>query len=349
MLARWLLMTLVLVLLAPPAWGLQPRTRPNRDAVSPGSRPNVPRRRRPRRPRRPRPPKPPPAEDLDRAVVRWHARGTSGQSAPRFITARELAFEARLEALAAHTTKTAPYTNKDLRAALQRHISENMLASLPVDPKPTPKQVATYAEFARKHIVERIASEIEGPAEAKLAYGLAKMDEARRAEGISREELDALLRRRARASWYLDRMVAPMLRPSELDLREAHRRGETPFTQQPFDEVKDPIERWYVSARLQAALERYFTNVRSRVTVVVIGRPPQVAASGDEKKAKRGQRAKRRERTKRRARARKRARRRDGKRATTRWRMRTRSRNRGPFARRPSVSRNKRHAPQRAR
>lgn len=289
---RWLLSLLVVLLVAPPALALQPRTRPSRDGAAPSRRRPV-KRRRPRKPKKPRPP---PAEDLDRAVVRWHARGTGGVKKPRFITARELAFEARLEALTAHTTKTAPYTNKDLRAALQRHISENMLASLPVNPKPTPKQVASYAESARELIVQRIASDVEGTAEERRAHGLGKIDDARKAEGISREELDALLRRRARASWYLDRMVAPMLQPSELDLREAHRRGETPFTAQPFDEVKEPIRRWYVSARLQAALERYFRNVRSRVTVLVIGRPPRVESKqkAKSKKKKKKKKARRR-------------------------------------------------------
>lgn len=278
---------LTTVLVAPPALALQPRQRPTAADGASGPPPQRrPTQRRPtgrrppgRRPGQPAPkaePELPPAEDLDRAVIRWYAQSRGGAEHPKFITARELAFEARLEALTSHSSQTASYSNKDIRAAVQRHISESMLASLPVSVKPTPKQVASYAERARELIAQRIASELEDKTvEERRVYGLQKLDAARRAEGISREELDSLLRRRARASWYLDQMVAPMLKPTELDLREAHLRGETPFTAQPFDQVRDAIERWYVSARLAAALDRYFRNVRSRVHVVVIHRPPR--------------------------------------------------------------------------
>lgn len=274
--ANRLAIALFTLLLAAPASAMQPRGGPDRAEPAPTRRApprvNKGRRRLPQKPAKPAQP----AEDLDRAVIRWYARSTGGVAKPKFITARELAFEARLEALTAQSTQTAPYTAKDIRSAIQRHISETMLASLPVSDKPTPRQVASYAEAARELIAQRIAADAgDKPFDELRALGLAKLDAARRAEGISREELDALLRRRARASWYLDKMVAPMLKPTELDLREAHRRGETPFTAQPFDEVRDAIERWYVSARLATALDRYFRNVRSRVRVFVIGRPPR--------------------------------------------------------------------------
>jgi hypothetical protein len=296
------------VLIASDGMALQPRTRPNRGDVPSTSRPRRPRRPRVPRRRRRQQQKTAPVqrvEDIDRTVIRWYARGTGGVAKPRFITARELAFEARLESLTTQSTSTTPYTSKDIRAAIQRHVSETMLASLPVSEKPTPKQVASYAEAAREIIVQRIASElVDKTPEERRAYGMKKLDDARRVEGISREELDALLRRRARASWYLDKMVAPMLKPTEIDLREAHRRGETPFTQQPFEQVRDQIERWYLSVRLASALEQYFRNVRSRVRVVMIGRPPQgeVRAKTTEKAKKeaRATRGRSRKRTRRR-------------------------------------------------
>jgi hypothetical protein len=138
-----------------------------------------------------------------------------------------------------------------------------MLASLPVDPPPTPKQVAVYAEAARGILAQRIAN-------GDAALGAQMLDEARRAESITNEELDALLRRRARASWYLDKMIAPMLTPSELDLREVHRRGETPYTDASFADAEPQLLQWYVSTRLAGALDRYFRNARSRVKVFVI-------------------------------------------------------------------------------
>jgi hypothetical protein len=212
-------------------------------------------------------------EEVDRVVVRWFSRETGGVTKPRFIMARVLAFEARVEALSERSKLRTPFGNKHVRSAIQRHITESMLANLPVDPKPTPKQVATYAEAARTFLAQRIGK-------GDAALGNKRLDEARRAEAMTNEELDALLRRRARASWYLDKMIAPMLKPSELDLREVHRRGETPFTEMRFEDAEAQLLQWYVSTRLAAALDRYFRNARTRVKVFVIEHPSPGSAPG---------------------------------------------------------------------
>jgi hypothetical protein len=54
-----------------------------------------------------------------------------------------------------------------------------------------------------------------------------------RAESLDPGELDSLLVRRARASLYLDRMVATMLTPSDTELRIIHRTTRTPFSRSP--------------------------------------------------------------------------------------------------------------------
>jgi len=200
-------------------------------------------------------------------VVRWHSRATGGVDKPQFITARELAFEARIEALSERNPPRTPYLDKHVRAALQRHLTETVLAHLPVDPAPTPKEVGNYAENARLIIEQQVG-------------GRAKLNGAAAAEGIVSDELNALLRRRARASWYLDKMVAPMLQPSDLELRAAHKRGETPYTAQKYKDIEPQLRRWYISTRLAAALDRYYRTARSRVDVVVIGRPGAKARRG---------------------------------------------------------------------
>jgi hypothetical protein len=326
---RWpLIVALALLFDAAPALAKQPLERPRREEVTKKKRRPAKKRRRISKP----------AADIDRAVVRWSSRATGGNAKPQFITARELAFEARLEALTDASDPDQSYSDRHVRAAIQRHIAEVMLASSPVDQKPTPKQVAGYAEAARYLLTQRIALGLSSDERARLsgAEGLARWvaelflalppreeprlqalrheavartkllqadkskifdaadklargetlddEDARQlavgrltaamlAEGFGPEEFEALLRRRARASWYLDKMVAPMLKPTELDLREAHRRGETPFTNQSFDAVRDPLERWYVSTSLSTAVERYFRNARSRVQVTLIRRP----------------------------------------------------------------------------
>ncbi|NUQ79882.1 MAG: hypothetical protein HUU21_40795, partial [Polyangiaceae bacterium] len=95
---------------------------------------------------------------------------------------------------------------------------------------------------------------------------------AAEAEGLGPLELDAILLRQARASLYLDRMIAPMLEPSELELRVLLRTQTTPFRDQPFDVVAPALRRWYIGQRLSQALDAYYQNARSRVTVVMIRR-----------------------------------------------------------------------------
>src|SRR6185369_2554128 len=100
--------------------------------------------------------------------------------------------------------------------------------------------------------------------------GRDKLIAAAAAEGLSSDELDAMLRRQAKASLYLDRMVAPMLEPTDLELLALHRTGQTPFSSIPFDDVKDRMKRWYVGVRLSEALDTYYQNARSRVSIVTV-------------------------------------------------------------------------------
>jgi hypothetical protein len=194
-------------------------------------------------------------------VVRWHAPETGGAARPQFIFERELAFEARLESLADPDPEPGPYHDRHVRAALDRHIGEALLAALPVLPAPDPKQIAARAEAARGVLEQRVK-------------GHANLLAAAAAEGIGSDELDALLRRQARASLYIDKMIAPMLEPSDLDLRNLWQTGSTPFKDRPFDEIKPALSRWYVGQRLRQETEAYRQTARSRV-VINVSRGPQ--------------------------------------------------------------------------
>lgn len=198
------------------------------------------------------------ATSLDRVVARWHAAETGGAVKPQVVFERELAFEARLEALADPDAEAgAPYRERHVRAALDRHLAESLLAALAIVPKPTPSDIASRAEDARAILEQRV-------------HGRERLIAAAAAEGQSSDELDALLRRQARASLYLDRMVAPMLEPSELELRDALRSGTTPFGHQPFAAVAKPLARWYAGQKLAQALEAYLQAARARVTLVLV-------------------------------------------------------------------------------
>jgi hypothetical protein len=199
---------------------------------------------------------------LDRAVVRFSAPETGGTLSPHFIFERELAFEARLEALADRTyvpDADRPYGRHHLQAALERHIAETLLASLRIDPEPAAERIDMQIRAARVLLTEQVG-------------GALALQDAARQEGIGDLELRKLLRRRARASLYLDQMVAPMLEPSEAELRKLHRTAQTPFRGQPYREISPRLRRWYIGTRLGAAALAYYQNARARLSLEFLPR-----------------------------------------------------------------------------
>jgi hypothetical protein len=201
---------------------------------------------------------------VDRAVVRFVAPETGGPRTPRFVFERTLAFEARLEALADPDRSAAgrarAFRERHVRAALERHIAETLLSSLHIDPEPSEADLGKQTEAARRMLFERSGGPIA-------------VAQAATAEGIDSREITSLLRRQARASLYLDRMVAPMLAPSDAELRNIHRSLETPFRDHEYDEIAPALRRWYVQRRLTAALASFFQNARSRVEIDVLEAP----------------------------------------------------------------------------
>lgn len=195
---------------------------------------------------------------LDRAVVRFYAPETGGVEHPRFIYERRLAFEARLQALADQDRAgDAAYRDRHVGAALERHISEVLLASLRIEPEPPESVVARQVELARKLLIDRVGGEDA-------------LSAAQRAEGISNAEVSGMLRRQARASLYLDRMVAPMLRPSDAELEAIQRSAPAALQNEPFVRVRPLLLRWYVSKRLSSAMSSFYQEARSRVTVTLL-------------------------------------------------------------------------------
>ena len=196
---------------------------------------------------------------VERVAVRFTAPELGGARSPRFVFQRVLAFEARLAALTSGE-QIEGFRERHLTAALERHVSETLLANLRIEPEPPADLVTRQAMSARRMLEDR-------------AGGAELVSQAARAEGISERELLALFRRQARASIYLDRMVAPMLEPSMAELRALHRSGRTPWSGAPFETVQPGLRRWYVSSRLNDALQSYYQNARSRLEVVIIALP----------------------------------------------------------------------------
>jgi hypothetical protein len=195
---------------------------------------------------------------VDRVVVRFHAPETGGVERPRFISERVLAFETRLEALADQDPAAAgAYRERHISSALERHVSEVLLAALRIEPEPTEVIMGRQVELARKLMADRVG-------------GDDALSDAQRAEGISNAELSGILRRQARASLYLDRMVAPMLRPSDAELEAIQRSAPAAFQNEAFARVRPLLLRWYVSRRLASAMGSFYQEARSRVTITLL-------------------------------------------------------------------------------
>lgn len=198
---------------------------------------------------------------VDRVAARFEAPELGGADQPRFIFERILAFEARIEALAEtlsgrwNRTDT-PFEQRHVRAALERHITEEILASLPVEPPPSPDELRHRA-ISTWLMVQQLVGDRQVLLDAAFA------------EGMEMEDIERFIERRARASLYLDRMVTPMFNPSDAELREVLRSEPTPFRGKPFESVATELRRWYVSDRLSSALASFFRSARGRVKLVV--------------------------------------------------------------------------------
>jgi len=207
-----------------------------------------------------------PAQPIDRVVVRFTAPETGGVASPRFIFERELGFEARLEALADAgyaISAATPYLDRHVRSALERHMAETLLQSLEITPEPSAGDLQVRMRSARLALIEQVGGE-------------GALAELLRAESLDPGELDSLLVRRARASLYLDRMVATMLTPSDTELRIIHRTTRTPFSAQPYEVIAPLLARWYVAQRLNAAVRAFYEGARSRIKVALAALPTLV-------------------------------------------------------------------------
>jgi len=212
-----------------------------------------------------------PAQLVDRVAARFTAPETGGAARPRFIFERELAFEARLEALADASFATggaSAYLERHVRSALERHMAETLLESLEITPEPSSVDLQVRMRSVRLALMEQVGGE------AALGQLLAS-------EGLDASELTKLLARRARATLYLDRMVATMLTPSDTELRIVHRTTRTPFSAQPYEAVAPLLARWYIGQRLNSAVRAFYEGARSRITVSLAQLPQRSRESED--------------------------------------------------------------------
>jgi hypothetical protein len=90
-----------------------------------------------------------------------------------------------------------------------------------------------------------------------------------RAERLTDDDVVRLLRREARAARYLDRVVAPMLAPTDGELRALLRLRApgSPLADKPFAETRCALRSSLVGQRLGLALASFLQTSRLRVHV----------------------------------------------------------------------------------
>jgi hypothetical protein len=198
---------------------------------------------------------------LDRVAVRFFAPETGGAARPRFITDRILSFEARLLAMSEQgaSGELAPQ-ERYLRLAIDRHVTEELLSSLGIEGAKDTFDLGRLADEARLELEGRIG----GPGPLARAAAI---------EQIEPEEVQALFLRHARALYYLDRHVTPLLSPSEEQLRDAFHSAAHPYRDKKFEDARKDFVRWFVAERVKAVESTFLQTARSRVKIVIVGQP----------------------------------------------------------------------------
>jgi hypothetical protein len=203
----------------------------------------------------------------DRVAVRYITPETGGSARPRFLTERELAFFARIEALLEQTPlEPNDYPERYVRSAVDRLVARSMLASLMVQRGIEPPDLP------------RLTIEARGELEARVG-GAHVLTDAMKKEGIEEEELLSFLRDEVRAAYYIDKSIVPILAVTEDSLREAFRSTLHPFRGQRFDDVRVKLRRWLVTERLRAAELEFLQGARARIKITAV-RPPQSGGGG---------------------------------------------------------------------
>src|SRR5688572_27529698 len=111
---------------------------------------------------------------VEQVAVRFTAPELGGARSPRFVFQHVLAFEARLAALSSGEP-IAGFRERHVTAALERHVSETLLANLRIEPEPSAELVTRQAMSARRMLEDRVG-------------GAEHVTRAARAEGISERE-----------------------------------------------------------------------------------------------------------------------------------------------------------------
>lgn len=200
---------------------------------------------------------------LDRVVARFADPESSGEAsgALRFVMMRELILEGWLVAYEKSAPGDAPsgFDDKQLRAALERHVIEEVLSErLPSStPQAKVKKSVDDARLALRLAVGDRVDEILG----KASGG---------APGGGSAELESILLRRARAETYLELAVAEPVDVTEGELRAAWAHPPKMLESTDFEKAVPALRVLVRAIRLREAAQAYYQAVRARLHLEII-------------------------------------------------------------------------------
>lgn len=195
---------------------------------------------------------------VDRIAVRYTVPETGGALKPRFISERELRFWARIESTIDEGSAPPDFYARYARTALDRFIAEDMLASLLVERGVEPRDLPKAAVDAREELEARL------PAQTHLP-DLMKQD------GISDSEFAAFMRRRVRATMYVDRVISPIMKPSEDEVFQAFRTMPSPFRALAYEDARTRFLRFYIQERFRSLSLDFVKSARARLSFTILG------------------------------------------------------------------------------
>ena len=101
----------------------------------------------------------------------------------------------------------------------------------------------------------------------QLAGGQARMERLMAALSVEPQEIEAIVRRRALMASFLEANLEGSQTVSEAEVERVFESGEHPFLGRSLDEVREPMRVWLGRQALTAAVRRWVTVLRGRVTV----------------------------------------------------------------------------------
>ena len=202
------------------------------------------------------------AATLDRVVARFSdPEAAEAAGALRFVMMRELVLEAWVVAYERALPGETPslFDDKQLRAALERHVIEEVLSERLPD-SATSAQIAKGVAAARLALRLSIGDRLD-PLLAAATAGV---------PGGGAAELEAILLRRARAEIYLELAVAEPVDVSEGELRAAWAHPPAALRTLEFDAAVPALRVHVRALRLREAGQAYYQAVRGRLHLEIV-------------------------------------------------------------------------------